>query len=93
MGGAHNENCGLRVRSAEDDSILAEFNNLGKGVDGKMDLYKYHFTGMDGDMQCYIEIFDNASGGWGLVVIDDIRTDYPDTTEPEGELIKPVNKK
>lgn len=92
MGGAHNAYCGLRVRSAEDDSILAEFNNLDKGVNGKMDLYKYQFTGMESAMQCYIEIFDNASGDWGLVVIDDIRTDYTDIVEPEGEIIKPVNK-
>ncbi len=89
MGGAHNENCGLRVRSAADDTILAEFNNLDKGFDGVMDRYKYQFTGMDVDMQCYIEIFDNAEDGWGLVVIDDIRTDWG-LTEPEGTVIDSV---
>lgn len=89
LGGAHNPSCGLRVRSAEDDSILAEFNNDGKGSDGKMDRYKYQFTGMDGEKQCYIEIFDEATGGWGLVVVDDIHTELGDT-EPEGTLIASV---
>ena len=89
MGGAHNANCGIRVRSAADDSILAEFNNLDKGHDGVMDRYKYQFSGMDGEKECYIEIFDEAEGGWGLVVVDDIRTALGDT-EPEGTLISSV---
>lgn len=86
LGGAHNASCGLRVREAGSDNILAEFNNDGKGVDGKMDRYKYQFTGMDGDKQCYIEIFDEATGGWGLVVVDDIHTEWG-ADEPDGAVI------
>lgn len=74
LGGAHNARCGIRVRNADDGSILAEFNNEGSGHDGVMDRYKYQFSGMEGDTECYIEIFDDAEGGWGLVVVDDIRT-------------------
>jgi hypothetical protein len=89
LGGAHNADCGIRIRNAEDDSILAEFNNLDKGFDGVMDRYKYQFTGMDANTLCYVEIFDNAESGWGLVVVDDIRTDWG-ANEPEGTLIDPV---
>lgn len=86
LGGAHNVSCGLRVREAGSDTILAEFNNLDKGVEGTMARYKYQFTGMDGDKQCYIEIFDEATGDWGLVVVDDIHTEWG-AEEPEGTLI------
>ena len=89
LGGAHNARCGIRVRNADDGSILAEFNNEGSGHDGVMDRYKYQFSGMEGDTECYIEIFDDAEGGWGLVVVDDIRTALGDT-EPEGTLISSV---
>lgn len=85
LGGAHNANCGIRIRSAADDGILAEFNNVGRGHDGVMDKYKYQFGGMDGDMQCYVEIFDNAKNGWGLVVADAICTYCPE--EPEDAVL------
>lgn len=92
LGGAHNLDCGLRVRTVDGDVILAEFNNQNKGVDGVLDSYKYKFSGMDSDVQCYIEIFDNASGGWGLVVLDDICTYYTD--EPQNAtLITPYYEK
>ncbi|MDE6504652.1 MAG: hypothetical protein K2L42_02145 [Clostridia bacterium] len=85
LGGAHNALCGIRVRNAADGSILAEFNNLDKGRDGVMDKYKYKFSGMEADTECYIEIFDEAEGGWGLVVVDDICTYY--TEEPENAVL------
>ncbi len=44
---------------------------------------------MTSDMQCYIEIFDNATEGWGLVVVDDIVTDCG-ATEPDGTLINNI---
>ncbi|MDE6504653.1 MAG: hypothetical protein K2L42_02150 [Clostridia bacterium] len=84
LGGAHNALCGIRVRNAADGSILAEFNNLDKGFDGTLDKYKFKFTGMQSDIKCYIEIFDDAEGGWGLVVADDICTYY--TEEPENAV-------
>ncbi|MCI8988871.1 MAG: hypothetical protein HFK05_03860 [Clostridia bacterium] len=89
LGGAHNANCGIRIRSAVDGRVLAEFNNLDKGHDGKLDKYKYQFADMTSDMQCYIEIFDNATEGWGLVVVDDIVTDCG-ATEPDGTLINNI---
>lgn len=88
MGGAHNKNCGVRVVTCE-GFILSEFNNLDKGKDGTMDLYKYKFTGMTQDTECYIEIFDNATGGWGLVAVDDFKTFF-NSGEPEGMEIVPV---
>lgn len=89
LGGAHNANCGIRVRNAADGSILAQFNNLDKGTEGAMDKYKYQFAGMSSDIQCYIEIFDYATEGWGLVVVDDIVTDCG-ATEPDGTIINNV---
>lgn len=88
MGGAHNINVGIRVRTAEDNTILAEFNNRGRGVDGAMDRYIYKFTGMTADTQCYIEVFDDASGDWGCIAVDDFQTYFGDAT-PEGKLIAP----
>ena len=78
MGGAHNANCGVRIRTVEGDSILAEFNNEGRGTDAAMDRYIYKFTGMQADTDCYIEVFDDAEGGWGLVAVDDFITDWGD---------------
>ena len=89
LGGAHNANCGIRIRSAVDGRVLAEFNNLDKGHGGKLDKYKYQFADMTSDMQCYIEIFDNATEGWGLVVVDDIVTDCG-ATDPDGTLINNI---
>ncbi len=84
LGGAHNALCGIRVRSADDGMVLAEFNNLNRGFDGRLDNYKFKFTGMQADMKCYIEIFDGAEVGWGLVVADSIVTYY--TAEPENAI-------
>lgn len=88
MGGAHNVNVGIRVRTAEGDTILAEFNNRGRGVDGAMDRYIYKFTGMTADTQCYIEVFDDASGDWGCIAVDDFQTYFGDAT-PKGTPIAP----
>ncbi|MDE5721533.1 MAG: hypothetical protein K2I30_02160 [Clostridia bacterium] len=85
LGGAHNTHCGIRVRRAADNAVLAEFNNDGKGRDGAMDYYKYKFEGMQEDIECYIEIFDDSSGGWGLVVVDEICTYL--TQEPEDAIL------
>ncbi|GEM_PF-5514045 len=88
MGGAHNVNVGVRVRAVDGDIILAEFNNRGKGFEGAMDRYIYKFTGMNSDTECYIEVFDNASGDWGCIAVDDFRTYFGDTV-PEGKEIIP----
>ena len=88
MGGAHNIDVGVRVRTATDNTILAEFNNRGKGFEGAMDRYIYKFTGMNSDTECYIEVFDNASGDWGCIAVDDFRTYFGDTV-PEGKEIVP----
>lgn len=74
LGGAHNVQCGIRICAAADGEVLAEFNNLNRGIDAVLDKYKFKFSGMDADTECYIEIFDDATGGWGLVVVDDIQT-------------------
>lgn len=88
MGGAHNVNVGVRVRAVDGDIILAEFNNKGKGVDGAMDRYIYKFTGMQSDSECYIEVFDDASGDWGCIAVDDFQT-YFGGEKPEGKEIIP----
>ena len=88
MGGAHNVNVGVRVRAVDGDIILAEFNNKGKGVDGAMDRYIYKFTGMQSDSDCYIEVFDDASGDWGCIAVDDFQT-YFGGEKPEGKEIIP----
>lgn len=88
MGGAHNINVGVRVRTATDNTILAEFNNRGKGFEGAMDRYIYKFTGMQSDSECYIEVFDNASGDWGCIAVDDFQT-YFGGEKPEGKEIVP----
>ena len=88
MGGAHNVNIGVRVRAVDGDIILAEFNNKGKGVDGAMDRYIYKFTGMQSDSECYIEVFDDASGDWGCIAVDDFQT-YFGGEKPEGKEIIP----
>ena len=88
MGGAHNVNVGVRVRAVDGDIILAEFNNKGKGVDGAMDRYIYKFMGMQSDSECYIEVFDDASGDWGCIAVDDFQT-YFGGEKPEGKEIIP----
>jgi len=89
MGGSHNAHTGIRIRTPNGD-ILAEFNNLGKGFESVMDLYKYKFIGMTEEIACYIEIYDFAASNWGLVTADDFRTDWGDTEPTDGTAIIPV---
>lgn len=78
LGASKNDVTGIRVIK-EDGIIVASYHNTHFGEDGKegyMWQYKYQLNDIEDNTICYIEIFDNATGDWGLVAVDSIRTDW-----------------
>ena len=78
LGASKNDVTGIRVIK-EDGTIIASYHNTHFGEDGKegyMWQYKYQLNNIEDNTICYIEIFDNATGDWGLVAVDSIRTDW-----------------
>lgn len=81
LGGAINPETGIRVYKA-DGTLLAQFRNTNNAPqEGKLIQYIYQFTDLTEDTECYIEIFDNADSGWGLVAVDSIETYYESAPE------------
>lgn len=76
-----------------DGSVLAVFHNTNPASpEGGLIQYVYQFEDLTEDTECYIEIFDNAESGWGLITADSFITDYTAAPELDG-AITAVNKK
>lgn len=78
LGAAKNESTGIKVVNANTGEVLAKFHNTEFGKNGKeggLVQYIYQFDNEE-ELECYIEIFDEAVSDWGLVSVDSIITDY-----------------
>ena len=93
LGGAKNTSTGIRVINAATGEVMASFYNTEFGKDGKegfMFQYEYQFDNNE-KVECYIEIFDNAPGDWGLVAVDSIlcnTTTIKDAVKAQNQIVK-----
>ena len=69
-GGNHPHDEGIRVVNVATGEVLAQFTNTAVS-EGRLTQYHYQFTNSEA-IECYIEIFDHLSGGWGLVGVDSL---------------------
>ena len=57
---------------------MASYTNTNQAVGSEavLNRYSYKLTDITEETDCYIEIFDYAEDGWGLVTVDDISIGY-----------------
>ena len=101
LGGAKNDNTGIRVVNAVTGEVIARFHNTefakheihdaGRVYlnEGYLIPYFYNFENSE-SMLCYVEIYDHSSGDWGLVSVDSIVCNA--TSVPEGSFAA-INKR
>lgn len=70
----HRTDVGVRLVKADGTVIGEYYNTNGYNGDqtGIMVDYSIELNNAE-EMACYIEIFDNATSGWGLLAVDDLR--------------------
>lgn len=103
LGGACNgeKKAGLRIKNSNGE-IIAQFVNdkfsekygndeAVTAKEGALVPYKYHFENETDLENCYVEIYDEATQGWGLVAVDDIQTGLDN--EPGEEYLLATNTK
>lgn len=85
LGGGNKPEVGIRVvkfvensEGAAEKVVVASYTNVNQadGSQGALNQYSYQLTDITEETDCYIEIFDNATGGWGLVTVDSIAITY-----------------
>ena len=80
LGAAKNDTTGIRFINARTGEVIGKFTNTQfqklDGNEGQLIQYKYKFDEITEDTLCYIEIFDESVGDWGLVAVDSIVTDH-----------------
>ena len=80
LGAAKNITTGIRFVNARTGAVIGKFINTQfakiNGNEGQLIQYKYKFDEVTEDTLCYVEIFDEATGDWGLVAVDSIITDH-----------------
>ena len=87
LGGTLNTETYLRVVNAATGETLAAFRNSNNAAtEGTMVQYYYQFANTSATY-CYVEIFDNATSGWGLLCVDSVVTDYTSAPTIEGAIL------
>ena len=75
LGAAKNDTTGIRFVNVATGEVMASFYNTEfnkhDGNEGRLMQYAYQFAN-DSEVECYIEIYDNSTGDWGLVAVDSI---------------------
>ena len=68
--------------------MLAQFTNT-ENSEGRFIQYHYQFSNSEA-IECYIEIFDHLTGGWGLVGVDSLVVNAVGTALDSVEAINQV---
>ena len=84
LGGGNKPEVGIRVvkfvenEGVAEKVIVASYTNTNQAVGSEavLNRYSYKLTDITEETDCYIEIFDYAEDGWGLVTVDDISIGY-----------------
>lgn len=75
LGAAKNDSTGIRFVNAATGEVIGSFYNTEfnkhDGNEGRLMQYVYQFAN-ETEIECYIEIYDNATSDWGLVAVDSI---------------------
>ena len=87
-GGNHPYDEGIRVVNAATGEVLAQFTNT-ETSEGKLIQYHYQFSNNEA-IECYIEIFDYLTSGWGVVGVDSLVVNAAGTVVDSIEAINQI---
>lgn len=88
LAGAKNDTTTIRFVD-ENGTILAKFKN-DHFEDAKLKQYIYQFNNSE-EIKCHVELVDEATDDWGLLVVDSIYTDYNEMPTFDEECFTAVN--